>query len=98
LSKPQDLVPGPEALERALAEYRIHVEGCEKCSWTQGPRCEEGHRLRRAYHAVWQQALRAATLTHLPPDLARPPAPPDLDDLERFLDDPDPGDPEEPPA
>jgi hypothetical protein len=83
--------------------------------------------LRRAYHRVWQQALRSGTLTLLLPDLAQPPAqreadepappeedPPgwwldgdpaptrsptlaDLDDLERFLDDPDPGDPEEEP-
>jgi|GEM_PF-3545807 len=93
--------PGPDDLDLALAEYRVHVEGCEACSWTEGPRCEEGHELRRAYHAVQQQALRTGTLTHLTPS-SDPPGPgwalPDLDDLERFLDDPDPGDPEaEPP-
>jgi len=92
--------PRPDDLGLALAEYRAHVEGCEACSWTEGPRCEEGHRLRRAYHAVWQAALRAGTLTHLPPS-SDPPgsgwALPDLDDLERFLDDPDPGNPGEPP-
>jgi hypothetical protein len=66
--------PGPKALDRAYEAYAAHVEGCEKCSWTRGPRCEEGHRLRRAYHEVWQQALRSGTLTLLPPDLAQPPA------------------------
>jgi hypothetical protein len=88
--------PGPEALDQALEAYRAHVEGCEACSWTEGPRCEEGHELRRAYHAVWQQALRAGTLTHLTADLARPPALPDLDPG-WFLDDPDPGATAEPP-
>jgi len=93
--------PEPGDLDLAQAEYRAHVDACERCSWTEGPRCEEGHRLRRAYHAVQQQALRTGTLTHLTPSSA-PPGPgwvlPDLDDLERFLDDPDPGDPEaEPP-
>jgi hypothetical protein len=109
--------PGPEDLDKAMEAFGAHVETCPKCSWTGGPRCEEGHRLQRAYHQVWQQALRAGTLTHLPADLAQSPAqheadgpaPPeeglpdwwldgslaDLDDLERFLD--DPGGPEEEP-
>jgi hypothetical protein len=92
--------PGPDDLDLALAEYRAHVDACERCSWTEGPRCEEGHRLRRAYHAVQQQTLRTGTLTHLTPSSA-PPGPgwtlPDLDPG-WFLDDPDPGDLEaEPP-
>jgi hypothetical protein len=92
--------PEPGDLDRALAEYRAHVDACERCSWTEGPRCEEGHELRRAYHAVQQQALRTGTLTHLTPS-SGPPGPgwalPDLDPG-WFLDDPDPGDLEaEPP-
>jgi hypothetical protein len=80
---PKQVPPsGPGALDRALEAYRAHVEACPGCSWTGGPRCETGHELRRAYHAVWQQALRSGTLTHLPADLARPPALPDLDDLD----------------
>jgi hypothetical protein len=90
--------PGPDDLDLALAEYRAHVEACPRCSWTEGPRCETGHRL-RAYHAVQQQALRTGTLTHLTPS-SYPPGPgwalPDLDPG-WFLDDPDPGDPEEEP-
>jgi hypothetical protein len=89
--------PGPDDLDLALAEYRAHVDACERCSWTEGPRCEEGHRLRRAYHAVWQATLQAGTLSHLTPDLARPPALADLDDLDRFLDDPDLGPEAQPP-
>jgi len=54
--------PGPGDLDQALAEYRAHVEACGRCSWTGGPRCEEGHRLRRVYHARWVAALEAGTL------------------------------------
>ena len=54
--------PTPGGLDGALATYRAHVEACGRCSRTQGPRCEEGHALRRAYHALWAAALEAGTL------------------------------------
>jgi hypothetical protein len=49
--------PGPDALDLALGAYRAHVETCGACSWTEGPRCEEGHRLRRAHLQAWEEAL-----------------------------------------
>ena len=58
--------PAAQDLGEALGEYRAHVEACGRCSRTQGPRCEEGHALRRAYHTRWAAALEAGTLDRGP--------------------------------